>query len=72
MGCGWQSLEQAARNYSLKFLASSVDCIERTAPPQTSDIRYALSPFAMLISSQATSDASAIIRRDKRLCNSFL
>jgi hypothetical protein len=52
MDYGWQSLEQAGRNHSLKSLASSKDCIERAAPPQTSDMRDVLSQSAMLISSK--------------------
>ena len=57
MDCGWQNLEQAANNY-LEFrkpLASNVDCIEHAAQRQTSGIRAALFPFAMMISLQMTS-----------------
>ena len=50
MDYGWQNLEQAGRNDSLKSLASNEDCTERAAPPQTSNMRDVLSPFAMMIS----------------------
>ena len=55
MDYGWQNLEQAGRNDSLKSLASNEDCTECAAPPQTSNMRDVLSPFAMMISSQLPS-----------------
>jgi hypothetical protein len=61
MDCGWQNPEPAGRNHSLKSLASNEDCIERAAPPQTSDMRDVLSRFAMMISLQLTSDPSTIV-----------
>lgn len=53
MDCGWQNPEWVANNYFefLKLLASNADCIGRAAAPQTSGIRDALSPFAMMVSS---------------------
>jgi hypothetical protein len=57
MDCGWQNPEWVANNY-LEFrkpLASNVDCIEHAAQRQTSGIRAALFPFAMMISLQMTS-----------------
>ena len=57
MDYGWQNSERAANNY-LEFqkpLASNVDCIEHAAQRQTSGIRAALFPFAMMISLQMTS-----------------
>jgi hypothetical protein len=55
MDYGWQNLEQAGRNDSLKSLASNGDCTERAAPPQTSNMRGVRSRFAMMISLQLPS-----------------
>jgi hypothetical protein len=53
--CGWQNQGQAARNHSLKILASKEGYIGRAAPPQTSDMPVVLSLFAMMISLQLSS-----------------
>jgi hypothetical protein len=50
MDYGWQNLEQAGRNNSLKSLASNEDCTQRAATPQSSNIRDVPSPFATMIS----------------------
>ncbi len=57
MDCGWQNLEQAS-NYSecLKSLASNVGYVGRAASTQTSGMRDALSPFAMMVSLQLPSE----------------
>jgi len=58
MDCGWRNPEQAASNHSecLKSPASKAGCIGRADPPLTSGMRDVLSPFAMMISLQLTSD----------------
>ena len=57
MDCGWQNPEWAADNYleCQNYLASNADCMERAVRTQTSGIRGALFPFAMMISLQITS-----------------
>jgi hypothetical protein len=57
MDCGWQNPGRVANNYleRQKPLASKADCIARAVHLQTTGIRDALHPFAMMISLQLTS-----------------
>ena len=71
MDYGWQNLEQAGRNDSLKSLASNEDGTEHAAPPQTSNMRDVLSPVAMMISLQLPFDASAILGTRRKAMQSF-
>jgi hypothetical protein len=60
MDCDWQNPEPAVNNYleCPRPPASTADCIERAVQLQTSGIRDALFPFAMMISLQKTSSAN--------------
>jgi hypothetical protein len=59
----WQNSDQAPGSHPecLKSPASMAGRIARAAPPQTSDMRDAPTPIAMMISSQRTSDDRAPI-----------